>query len=307
MNFSEVLSQMGVLFLLLAIGFIAAKCHILTESSNRMLTKLILYIAQPALMLSSILAARSSVGSDAVVAQAFGFSLLLLGILFVAACALPIALRVPSEDHGVFRFMTFIPNTSFLGYPISDAFFGSTGLFYATLYNIPACIAQYSIGILMIAGKKGGKLDYKKILNPTLITSIFALVLFLLHCSLPAFLLKTASTLGSICTPGSMLVLGASIAMIAPKELLCDGKSYLYAFCNLLVLPFLVWLVLRTFVRDRVLLGILVLMSAMPPAANSTMFSLEYHANVKAASRNVMLSTIFCMLTLPLLAVLLFA
>lgn len=35
MNFSEVLSQMGVLFLLLAIGFIAAKCHILTESSNR--------------------------------------------------------------------------------------------------------------------------------------------------------------------------------------------------------------------------------------------------------------------------------
>lgn len=271
-----------------------------------MLTKLILYIAQPGLMLSSILAARSSVGSDAVVAQAFGFSLLLLGILFAAACALPIALRVPSEDHGVFRFMTFIPNTSFLGYPISDAFFGSTGLFYATIYNIPACIAQYSIGILMIAGKKGGKLDYKKILNPTLITSIFALTLFLLHISLPAFVLKAAAMIGNICTPGSMLVLGASIAMIVPKELFNDRKSYLYAFCKLLLLPVLVWLILRMFVHDRVLLGILVLMSAMPPATNSTMFSLEYHANAQVASRNVMLCTIFCMLTVPLLAVLLF-
>ena len=158
----------------------------------------------------------------------------------------------------------------------------------------------------MIAGKSSGKPDYKKILNPTLITSIFALILFLLHLSLPAFVLKTASTLGNICTPGSMLVLGASIAMIVPKELFNDVKSYLFAFCKLLALPILVWLLLRTFVRDRTLLGILVLMSAMPPAANSTMFSLEYHANAQAASRNVMLCTIFCMLTIPLLALLIF-
>lgn len=137
MNFSEILSQMGVLFLLLTIGFIAAKCHILTESSNRMLTKLILYIAQPGLMLSSILAARSSVGSDAVVAQAFLFSLLLLGILFVAACVLPIALRVPSEDYGVFRFMTFIPNTSFLGIPFQTLSLGVPVFFMLPYITFP--------------------------------------------------------------------------------------------------------------------------------------------------------------------------
>lgn len=306
MNFSEVLSQIGVLFLLLAIGFIAAKCHILDESSSRILTKLILYVAQPGLMLSSILSAKDSIGGGKIVGQAFLLSLLLLLFLFVIACLLPVLLRVPHGDRGVFRFMTFIPNTIFLGYPISEAFFGSTGLFYATIYNIPACIAQYSIGILMISGKKGGKLDYKKILNPTLITSIFALTLFLLHISLPAFVLKAAAMIGNICTPGSMLVLGASIAMIVPKELFNDRKSYLYAFCKLLLLPVLVWLILRMFVHDRVLLGILVLMSAMPPATNSTMFSLEYHANAQVASRNVMLCTIFCMLTVPLLAVLLF-
>lgn len=306
MVFSEVLSQMGLLFLLLSVGFIANKCEILNDDSNRLLTKIILNIAQPGLMLSSILNAQKS-GSDTNVGFAFFMSVILLVILLCIAFLFPIILKVSNSDRGLFRFMTFIPNTSFLGYPISEAFFGSSGLFCATIYNIPACIAQYSLGILMIAGKNNGKIQYKKVFNPTLITSCVALVLFLLGCSLPNFIIKTASVLGNICTPGSMLVLGSSIASIAPKDLLNDKKSYLFAFLKLIISPLLVWLLLKQFVISQTLLGVLVLMSAMPPATNSTMFSLEYHANVNVASRNVMLNTIFCLITVPLLTMLLFS
>ena len=298
---------MGVLFLLMVVGFIAAKCGVMTESGNRMITKLVIYIGQPGLTFSSVLAARGSVGGGAMVGRAFLFSLLLLAVLFLLACAVPVLLRLPPEERGIYRFMAFITNSSFLGLPLSQALFGDTGLFYATIFNIPNGMALYSIGVLMVSGKKGEKLDLKKILNPTLVTSLIALALFFLNVSLPGFIMKTASTLGSICTPGSMLVLGASVGMAAPREVFCDKTSYLFAACKLLLVPLAVWLVLRNLVHDPVLLNVMLLMAALPPAAASTMFAIEYNANVKAASRNVMLSTIFCLVTVPLLAILIFA
>jgi hypothetical protein len=65
-------------------------------------------------------------------------------------------------------------------------------------------------------------------------------------------------------------------------------------------------LILSPFVSDHLLLGVAVLMIAMPVAANSVLLSEEYGVDATLASQGVFISTVLCLATIPLLEVLLF-
>jgi predicted permease len=49
------------------------------------------------------------------------------------------------------------------------------------------------------------------------------------------------------------------------------------------------------------MLGVLVALSAMPTATNATMLSMEYGGNEQLASKGVFLTTLFSVVTIPLL------
>jgi predicted permease len=84
-----------------------------------------------------------------------------------------------------------------------------------------------------------------------------------------------------------------------------DGGDVLGAWAllalKLLVVPVLTWCLLRPFIADPVILGVFVVISAMPIAAASTMLSIEYGGDEKLATRCVFLSTLLSVATLPLM------
>jgi malate permease and related proteins len=59
------------------------------------------------------------------------------------------------------------------------------------------------------------------------------------------------------------------------------------------------------FISDQLMLGVLVVLSAMPTATNATMMSLEYGGNERLASKTVFITTLFSIATIPLLVFLL--
>ena len=108
--------------------------------------------------------------------------------------------------------------------------------------------------------------------------------------------------LGDTTTPLAMLVIGSSLASQPMGQVLRDRELLVATLCRLLVLPALAFAVGRPFITDRLLLGTLVLVSAMPVASNTVMLCSELGRDGDYLSKGVFYSTVLSMVTIPLVA-----
>ncbi|SHI07998.1 hypothetical protein SAMN02745823_02312 [Sporobacter termitidis DSM 10068] len=304
MNMSSLISQMLVLFLVLALGYIGNKAKILNSGSNKHLSALILNIAMPCTVLNSVMnGSVSTTGREALTFMLF--SLVSFAIIYLIAWPVPRLLRSPKEDYGIIRFLLAFGNIAFMGYPVIQAIYGDGALFYVTLLNIPFNLLLFSLGIILTSGKRE-KLNLKLFLTPTLFTSVASVLIFAFNISMPKIIVDTTALVGHMTTPGAMLIIGSTLAEIPFREVFSEKRLYPVVFVRLILIPVVTWLVLRLFVSDAQTLGILMVEAAMPTATAGTMLSLQYGGNDKLASKGVFLTTLFSVVTIPLLLYLLF-
>ncbi len=303
MNMSAIITQLAVLFIVIAVGYAANKWRVLSGDSNKLLSRLVINITLPCTILSSVLSGEiTATGRDAAI-----FMLLTAAafvIFFLLAAPLPNLLRVPAGDRGLFRFMAMFGNVGFMGFPVIQSIFGTGSLFYVTIFNIVFSVVCFSIGILMISGK-GNKIRLMTFVNPTMIVSILAVILFYLKLTVPAFISDSIKLVGQLTTPSVMLLIGSTLAMFPIKEVFTNLRIYPLIVVKLLIMPIITWLVMRLFVSDPLMLGVFMVLSGMPTATNAAMLSMEYGGNEKLASTGVFLTTLFSLGTLPLLIYLL--
>ena len=308
MNMSNVFTQMTVLFLVLALGYIGNKTRVLNAESNKLFSAVILNISLPCTILSSVTDGSVTATGH----EALTFMVLILAALALAyliAWPMPRLLRAPAGDVGMLRFLLVFGNVGFMGYPVVQAIYGSGGLFYVTLFNIPFNLLLFSVGILLVSGKAqspGKRLNYRLFLTPTLFASVLAVVIFVFHISMPKLIVSTAAIVGNITSPGAMLVIGSTLAGIPFRKVFNDKRLYPVVLVKLVVIPAVIWLILHFFIADKTSLGILIVESAMPTAAAATMLSLQYGGNDELAAKGVFLTTLFSVVTIPFLLYILF-
>ena len=300
MDVRLVFEQMVVLLLLLISGVIAAKTRLLDQEMNRKLTTFTLNLLQPCIILSSVLDVDLYI-TVVDVLKMLGVGCLMYVVLIALGLLVPVLYRCKPDDKGIYSFMTIFGNVGFMGIPVCMAIFGDIGAFYAAILNIPFNLLAYTIGIALISrdgGKK--KINWKLIVNPPLITTFIAIVLLCLHVKFPRPVGSAIELLGNMIVPFSMIIIGVSLCKDKLKNLVSDWHVYAFAPIRLFAAPILVWFVLHFIVKDPALLGSIVIVSAMPAAAISTMFSIEYGGNEQMASKTVFITTVLSVLTLPI-------
>ena len=237
-------------------------------------------------------------------------TLIVAGCSYIAAFLISILVCrfLPStqEEKGVFQFMLVFPNTMFMGIPVALAVLGPGSLFYVILFNVPFYFLVFTLGVWLLARGLPGKLDPKVLLSPGLVASFVGLGLFLAGYLLPAPVETGLELIGSATTPLAMLVVGALLATLPLQRLAGDWRVYLVTALRLVVFPVMAFLVLSLFITDKLLLGVAVLLIAMPVAANSVLLSEEYGVDSTLASQGVFISTLLCLATIPILEFLLF-
>lgn len=112
--------------------------------------------------------------------------------------------------------------------------------------------------------------------------------------------------IGNAATPLSMLVIGSTLAMTPIREIWKGWRVYGFSIIRLLVVPSAVYLIFRNFIGNPLILGVVVLVTAMPSAATTVMFAEEYESNAKFAAQYVFITTLLAVLTIPIVGYLLF-
>jgi len=303
MDIQILLNQMAVLFILLAVGFIIGKLKVLTSEGNKVLTKVVLFIALPCTILGSVLDSDIDI---TILDTTFYLLMALFSFVIAFAVAIPIVYlsRSSKENRGLLTYMSVYSNSGFMGFPVAIAIFGAIGAFYTALFNIWFNVLSFSVGIILVAG--GGKnFDPKLLINPPLIAALLAIPIAFTGFQISVILSETIKLTGSITTPGAMIVIGSSLAFIPLKNVFSEWRIALVSVVKLLLVPFVTWLILRQFITNDIMLGVLVVIAAMPTAAQSSMFAIQYDGNERIASAGVFVTTLLCGLTVPLIVYLL--
>ena len=305
MDMSNLANCMGTLFLLLALGLLCNKTGLLSDSANRVLSRLVINVALPATTIDSIVNTDLSLSGETA-AELMASMGVYYGVMVVLGLVLSTLIAHRHPEKRLYQFMITFGNIGFLGFPLITSLFGSEALFYVAVYNIPFNLLIYTYGIVLICGKSEGKIAWKEMLNPPLIASVVAVGLLLMGVHLPTAAADAVARLGDMTVPGAMLVVGASLGSVPGGALWREWRLYATSALTLLLRPVVVFLLMRLFVTDPVILGTGVMLSAVPVAANTTVLCMEYHAHEALASCGVFITTVLSMATIPLIAILLF-
>jgi len=299
MEIQLIFNSFSVLFILIGIGFLGFHLGAIKREWISALSSIILHITLPCLIIMSMQVPLSAERISDVI-SIFLIQGFIYAISGAIALALPHLLCMPSELCGVHRYMVLFSNLGFMGYPISAALYGPESAFYVTLVNILFALLAFSLGVYLIQ-KDSKKVSLKNMLNPGLIASVLGLSFFLTGIVIPYPISASLNMLGSVTSPLAMIAIGAIIGSMPVSSMFRDTKMYAISAIRLVAIPCIAFFILRPFISDPLLLGIPVLLSAMPVAVNTVFMAQEYGGDIEVASRGVFLSTILCLITLPLL------
>jgi predicted permease len=122
--------------------------------------------------------------------------------------------------------------------------------------------------------------------------------------TLPPIIGGPVEAIGNATSPLAMMVVGAHLARISFKDMFTSKPSYLVCLLKLLVAPAIALILVKLIIGGGTLFGTVIIMeAAMPCAMLSVILSERYHADVEFATKGVMLTTILCLITIPIVAI----
>lgn len=306
MDFFSLLSVIATLFLLLAAGFVCRKVGVINDTASKNLSKLIIWLGQPMLIVGSLTAVEftmENLRQGALIAGLGMLSHLFMALVAALACR-PIR---SLDEEKITEFACIFSNCGFIGFPILQAIFGDIGLFWGAFYVISFHLFLWTWGIAILARKREDiKLTVKKIfINFGTIPCAIGVALYLMQAIpgvvIPDFMQSFIDYLGSLCTPVSMLITGALLATRTPKQIFGSGRIYYLCLFKLIVMPLLVLFGARLCRLSYEMCMLLTVMAAMPSASTVSMLAELHGISPGYASQAVGTTTLLSTATLPLI------
>ena len=292
----------AVLFMILAVGYVARRLDVFDDGVTRGMSGLLLKVTLPALIIDSLQRPFSPE-----LLRESGLILLVSIPIYVGSALVALRLNwlpgVQSSELGVFRFSAMFPNTGFMGYPVVLAIFGAEGLFLAAIYNLPFNLVVFTVGVMFmtLGNPQGYRLTWRTFLNPAVVSVAIGFVFFVFSVQLPGPLAEATRSIGAVTTPLAMLIIGATLYNMKFGEVFGNWRVYFVCVLRLLVIPLALFLLFRSLITNPLLLGVAILLNAMPVAVNTVLLAEEYKANSRLASQVVFVSTLLSLFTIPLM------
>ena len=291
------IEQMTVLFIIMLVGYITFKKDILNENINKKISGIVLYVANPALILSSVMGDNSKIKGESLAIMVV-VSILAYAILIGISFIVPKLFMVNKKSIKTYSIMLVFSNISFMGMPIVRSLVGDGGLLYAAIYVIPFNVLIYTYGVAMLTSNYNNNSDKRGI------ASVLAILIFVANINTPYVIKESCDMLGNLTAPLSMMVIGASFATIDIKGLFTDIKLVLFFLFKQFIIPIVGITILRLFVKDEMIIDVMFVMLATPVASMVAMLTQEYDGDYLLATRGVALSTIISVISIPIISVL---
>jgi predicted permease len=210
-----------------------------------------------------------------------------------------------NESSSLVLSSAFMNNGNY-GTPVALFAYGAAGFDIAIILMVIQSLIMTTVGIYYAAkgseekqtGVLGSLLAVAKM--PTVYAALAGILFQLTPMNVPDILYKSVNLVADATIPTVMLILGMQLATIRIKNLELEKMSYSLGL-KLLISPVIAFLFTITLPVSDLVGDIMILMAAMPSAANTTMMSLEFNTKPEFVSSVTLVSTIASVITLPII------
>ncbi|WP_200975384.1 AEC family transporter [Echinicola sp. 20G] len=279
------MTNLILVILCLIIGILLQRLKELPKDAPKSLNTYLIYIVLPALALLHIPETELSLGLLLPVLTAW----ISFGISWVIFGTLGKKLGWSKATTGCLIIVPGLANTSFIGFPIIEALYGSEGLKIALMVDqAGSFIIVSSIAIIVASiyghGKKRKRDVTKKILTfPPFLFFLIALFMNLLHLEFEGTVHEILQAFAATLTPIALIAVGLQVKINA-ETLSSKDLWYGLAF-KLLFIPTLIFFVYRLFLDEgNILYKVSVMETAMAPMITGSIIAINHDLNPKLAS-----------------------
>lgn len=299
--FLTLIAKIIPLYFLIALGFVAGKY---LQASKETVARLLIYIIAPAVIFNSVFTTPIAA------------NVLSLPVLFFVLCCLICLVTFIISKHiwsdatkNILAFTAGTGNTGYFGLPVAIALFGADIAGLVVISTLGFVLYENSLGFFITArGHHSIKESVTRVLKlPTIYAFVIALILNILGIKLGQAYTDFALLFRGAYTVLGMMLIGLGLANISKFKF--DFKFVTASF----VAKFVVWpiIIFAIIALDKTFFGfftdqihkVMILMSIVPLAANTVAYATELNAHPEKASFAVLLSTLFALFYIPLIAV----
>ena len=298
-NLITAATNVGVLYIIVAVGYLCDKLGVYTEETARKTVNFLLYFVASCTLINSFIKIEATPDTVGKFFTAFGLS---VATHVIAILINMFTFRNKSDErNAVYKFASIYGNVAFMALPLAQAVLGDEGVLYCAGGAVVFNLFTFTHGVKLMS-KEGTKLSVKKILiNPGVIATVIGLPIFLIGFDVPYIIARPVEMLADLNTPVAMLVFGTYLSRTDLKTMVLDKKIYAVAAMKLVVLPLICMGVYYLFGLRGTLLTAVIITASVPSANNTFMFSSLYGRDAATASKTVALVSFMSILTMPVI------
>ena len=297
------LEVMVMLFTMVILGYAACKLGYMGDKFDKKLSSIVVDITCPLLVLSSVMG--DEMPDRSLILPLVGVGFLTYIILLVFGFWVPRFISKNHDDQGMIGFSLMFANVGFIGYPIVANIFGPKAVFYAALLNVPNTFFIFTAGVMLVKGEYSiRQFNPKVLLSPALIGAFIAALLVAFGVHTPEMIARPITMVGNITVPAALMIIGSSMARLPLREIIGSGKVYATSFLRLVIVPLSVYFLFRLCGVNTLINNINTVVIAMPVASFGTMFCMKYGRNPSLMTEATFITTLFSIITIPLITLL---
>lgn len=297
------LEVMVMLFTMVILGYTACKLGYMGDKFDKKLSSIVVDITCPLLVLSSVMG--DEMPDRSLILPLVGVGFLTYIILLVFGFWVPRFISKNHDDQGMIGFALMFANVGFIGYPIVASIFGPKAVFYAALLNVPNTFFIFTAGVMLVKGEYSiRQFNPKVLLSPALIGAFIAALLVAFGVHTPEMIARPITMVGNITVPAALMIIGSSMARLPLREIIGSGKVYATSFLRLVIVPLSVYFLFRLCGVNTLINNINTVVIAMPVASFGTMFCMKYGRNPSLMTEATFITTLFSIITIPLITLL---
>lgn len=291
--------RIAIMFIILLVGVLCCKKGLITQNGTKQLSEVELKLVNPVLIFMSY-----QKDYDSKMIGNLGWSFVLSAISFAITIALSyILVGKKKGDYIVERFSLVYSNCGFLGIPLINGIFGSEGVLYLTAYVTLFNFLVWTHGIMSMKGEKDFSAVIKAVTAMPVIAVLAGLICYLLQLRLPSVPTQAMEYIADMNTPLAMLIAGATVARSEVLSVIKKPRNYLICFYKLLLVPVIVFAVIRLFNTSEIVVATITIATACPVATTGIMFAVSLDKNAERCSELFSMSTLLSAVTLPVITI----
>lgn len=299
MTLFTVFFQMLALLIMIGAGFFLTKAKMMDAHTNTQMSKMIVNLFNPLLIVSSAANSAGQVslhtmGTIAVIASGMFVIFILVGMLLS-----PLFDKAP-DQRKIFQMMFVFSNLGFIGIPVVSSILGEEYVVYVSEFLLIYTLVFYTYGVALMDGKFSLS-SMKSMLNPGTISALASLLIIVLGIQLPGFIKTAVSYLGNVTSPMALVAVGFTLAHSDLKKIFGQPKLYIFSVIKLLILPLLMLPLLKLATDSQGLIFVCIVMFGMPIGNMPLILGNQKGIDGSTCSAAIILTTILCVFTIPVL------